>query len=356
MLDFKNNNFNLIRLFAATQVALTHTYHHLSISNDITHGIIKLIELFPGVPIFFFISGFLISKSYRNNTRLSEYTQNRVLRIYPALWICFILSILSVIIVGYLSINDLINFDFLKWFIAQISFLQFYNPEFMREYGVGALNGSLWTIAVELQFYILIPLLYSFRLVNNRSLLVLILIFMLLNRTILYFHSDEMIYKLINVSFAPWLYMFLVGVFFQENFDTFKKIFKNNIIIKTFLLLCCYLCFVFIVKYFEVGTLGNTISPLLFLPLVMLVFVFAYLPINSFEFIKRNDLSYGVYIYHMPIVNLFLYMNYIGSGLYYFTVVLLTYVFALFSWKYIEIPALALKKHPLNPIYKVYTS
>ena len=42
-------------------------------------------SLFLGVPVFFSISGFLISKSYENNRVVREFALNRILRIYPAL-------------------------------------------------------------------------------------------------------------------------------------------------------------------------------------------------------------------------------------------------------------------------------
>ena len=46
-----NNNFNLIRLFAALQVAIVHSAAYLNI--DITY--LKFLDLFPGVPIFFLL-------------------------------------------------------------------------------------------------------------------------------------------------------------------------------------------------------------------------------------------------------------------------------------------------------------
>ena len=54
--DITTNNFDLIRLFAASQVAITHASEHLGFN----HPIIDAIAFLPGVPIFFFISGFLI--------------------------------------------------------------------------------------------------------------------------------------------------------------------------------------------------------------------------------------------------------------------------------------------------------
>mgnify|MGYP001238677287 CR=1 FL=1 len=62
-MDLKNstrNNFDLLRLFAALQVALEHSSVHLQHS----YAILDMLALFPGVPIFFFLSGYLIFGSY----------------------------------------------------------------------------------------------------------------------------------------------------------------------------------------------------------------------------------------------------------------------------------------------------
>ena len=95
------------------------------------------------------------------------------------------------------------------------------------------LNGILWTIAVELQFYLIIPILY-FSLNNkltNKSIILLILIFGSFN---LIFsdmsteYGESLIYKLIHVSFIPWFHMFLMGVLFQKNFKLYHLIFSNR--------------------------------------------------------------------------------------------------------------------------------
>lgn len=106
------------------------------------------------------MSGFLITASYERNANLKQYALNRILRIYPALWIAFIITTVVIFNAGYLHVQNLREFFF--WAFCQTGVLQFYNPSFLREFGVGVVNGSLWTISVELQFYAIVPLLYIF--------------------------------------------------------------------------------------------------------------------------------------------------------------------------------------------------
>lgn len=60
----RENNFDLIRLFAALQVLLGHGINHLQILGY--DEILDVISFFPGVMVFFVISGFLITRSYIN--------------------------------------------------------------------------------------------------------------------------------------------------------------------------------------------------------------------------------------------------------------------------------------------------
>ena len=64
----KTNNFDLIRLAAALQVAFIHAVADLGVAAP--WPLRPIAEWFPGVPIFFFISGFLISKSFEKEDNL----------------------------------------------------------------------------------------------------------------------------------------------------------------------------------------------------------------------------------------------------------------------------------------------
>ena len=81
--DWRVNNFDLVRLLAALQVAVVHALMHLKPTGSFVHIARAGLELFPGVPIFFVISGLLISKSYEQSDSIRDYYRNRCLRIFP---------------------------------------------------------------------------------------------------------------------------------------------------------------------------------------------------------------------------------------------------------------------------------
>jgi len=74
----KSNNIDLLRLFFALQVVLSHTAGHLGLV------VPSYLSYFPGVPAFFFVSGFLIYASFLNAPG-RNYIFNRFLRIFPGL-------------------------------------------------------------------------------------------------------------------------------------------------------------------------------------------------------------------------------------------------------------------------------
>jgi len=128
------NNFDLIRLFAALQVVYMHSMNHLKIEGAAKSIYEMFMQYFPGVPIFFTVSGFLIFWAYDRNPDLKKYTVNRLLRLYPALYVC--LAITIGLLVTFSSISLLSNTSFYIWLVGQLSIFQFYTPEILRFWGV----------------------------------------------------------------------------------------------------------------------------------------------------------------------------------------------------------------------------
>ena len=313
--------------------------------------VFKIISYFPGVPIFFFVSGFLVPRSFEKLqgglAGTYEFLKNRTLRLYPALWACFLVSVLSVYYSGYF---DQIKFEFQSfslWAIAQNSFAQFYNPEFLRGYGTGVLNGSLWTITVELQFYLLTPIMVFLFRKNVSAIVAVTLVFasfnLILNNAGV---PDSTGAKLIWVSFVPWIYMFLLGYLVA----TSKRLFKGIHRLPLLAVLVAYCVVFYATENFIDG--NNHIHPAATVLLSCLIIKVAYQKSNlSQKLLGKNDISYGVYIYHMPIVNLFLFVNFAWSTAVQIAVIYLAVILvAGASWFAIEKPALRLKKRSMRTL------
>ena len=210
--------------------------------------------------------------------------------------------------------------------------------------------------ATFVQFYFLVPIIYLlFKLQgagsHNFKLVMLIAVFLLINRVFTYIpaeYHNEIAYKLLRVSFLPWFYMFLFGVFIQKNFVFFHKLIAGRFL--HFFILYCIIGYACLKYEFA---LGNNINPVVYVFLVTLSLSFAYSFVDlSKRLLRGNDISYGTYIYHMPVVNFMLYNSYSGDIVKALYVFVITIALALISWIVIEKRSLRLKKHPLNPLNK----
>lgn len=97
-----------------------------------------------GVQLFFIISGFVILLSARRATRPSDFVISRVSRLYPAYW----LSILVTLVVIWAFSWQFFHLQ--TWeVLANFTMVQ-------RWFLVPNLNEVYWTLAVEMQFYVVV--------------------------------------------------------------------------------------------------------------------------------------------------------------------------------------------------------
>jgi peptidoglycan/LPS O-acetylase OafA/YrhL len=102
------------------------------------------------VATFFTISGYLILGGLASRPGLKAYAQKRLLRIYPAYFI--------VVIAAGLAFAPT-SAEFFRYESWNLIFLNFVEPGFASLPNGGAVNGSLWSIKVEVAFYVIAPLL-----------------------------------------------------------------------------------------------------------------------------------------------------------------------------------------------------
>ena len=354
MLRLRPNNFDLIRLFAAIQVMLLHSVNTLEVPvSRCLEVAFTTLKFFPGVPIFFFISGFLISKSYEHSANVKFYFVNRLLRIFPALWVCHGISLLIVYGTGYWSRYKLIWSEFIPWIFSEILCGHLFSSSLFIHYGIGKLNGSLWTIPVEMQFYFFIPVLYFFLMKRCRSASVILgLIIGLFFAQTLIFESIRcsnpsiLPVKIIEKTPLPYLYMFLTGVFFNRNIKLIERLVYN----KGLYWLFFYICLCLALKSLSVTTVwGNLPHIFIFLALAFTTTSVAYtLPSLSNRFLNGVDVSYGIYIYHMIFVNYIIELGFFGTFQGLVMVIVLTFLAAVLSWMLVEKEALRLKKYSIR--------
>ena len=335
----RENNFDVIRVLASLQVIIIHCITHLEINSIYNTYIIKL---FPGVLMFFCMSGFLIMSSFDRNPNIKKYTINRILRIFPGLHISLIFTLFLLLILDIIKITELFSVPVLTWIFAQLTFFQFWTPDVLRTWGVGTPNGSLWTIAVELQFYIILPILVlCFKKIKLiYKILVLGITLTLVNYflPINYGLNENIIDKLVAVSFIPYFSFFLTGVIIYLFWIKIKVIFEGKAII--WLIIYLIYCFSYDLQpsYHPEGFqfLAN-----LLLSILTISAAFTYPKLG--KFLKGNDISYGLYIYHMLVINTMIHLGFSKRFEYLLITILITTILSVLSWLLIEKKALSLK-------------
>jgi peptidoglycan/LPS O-acetylase OafA/YrhL len=357
----RTNNFDLIRLFAALQVFVYHTLNCFGLLN-IYPIVPTILNQIPGVPIFFMISGFLITFSFNSNPNsLKLFFYKRALRIFPALWVCLIFTI---ILVNFFLKLDWTSKSIYVWILAQATFFQTFTLETFRNWGIGRPNGSLWSIVVELQFYLLLP--FFCMLLNKLKNIKKINIALIFVFTVSYLFShlihayiNDTAHNRFNIFEHPrillsmrilstsvfWnIYYFIIGIFFYYNFKVLKQFIEKKFTIWLLIYLAYTTLIITTTKQYFSPDSDDIYSFIELILLSFLTFSAAFSFNNlSEKLLKHNDISYGIYIYHMPIINTIIALKLEGT----ISKVLISWIIvinlAILSWIFIEKKAMRIK-------------
>lgn len=335
----KKNNFDFLRLIFASFVIITHSYPLSGIEEcdwlcQITNDQISFSAL--GVEGFFILSGYLIFQSLDRSLGLIDFYWKRILRIFPALLVLLILTVLLVPFVYQSNIPIIQNKSF--WT---------YVPRNITLYGIqyhiigvfdhnplkSVINASLWTIPYEFTMYIFLSFLIGLR--KQRIVLIIILL------------SFYTLFFLGNLFFSDQLktYDYILNLKHLCNFGLFffagallsaiqiEKI-KNQVPFIFFLAILLSAS-----VYFNSYNLVSFIG----LPLLLILFGLNSIPLISSLSNKIGDLSYGIYIYGFPIQQALMYYYNLQCIELTLLSLLLSSIFALLSWHLIEKRALKLK-------------
>lgn len=171
-----DNNFQLLRFLAASAVILFHCY---ALTDRWTSE--PLWRLAPemnlgalGVKVFFVISGFLVTQSWYARRRLDQFVIARVLRVYPALIVATVWTIAlaamssRVPTLGFLAHPQ--TGDFFWRTALGLGAPDRLPGAFARNPFPDAVNGSLWTLPIELRLYLVLAIAGVLTLLTRRVL------------------------------------------------------------------------------------------------------------------------------------------------------------------------------------------
>jgi peptidoglycan/LPS O-acetylase OafA/YrhL len=349
--DFHNlsrkNNFDFIRFLAASAVIYSHSFDiagqnsleplRLFTDNYLTIGTLAL-------HVFFIISGFLIQQSFDRSENLHNYVVARCARVLPAL---ASMSFAMVFLVGPLiSISSIKSYfsqdDTYLYLLNSFALKTFYHlPGVFDDNHISKLvNGSIWSLPLEVMFYGLIALVGQFKAVKLKwAPLLLVMLFVL--TTLFFIELDKL--GLIIYHFK----YFFTGIIFYK--------FRKKITLNYFYLIIALLICIFslndpmqINKQFRDLLLGVTLAYIIF------CFSYSYSILNSFS--KYGDFSYGIYLWGFPVQQILIQqmpdLTNIELTAYAMPIVL---NLAFISWYFVEKPILTLKKSSNRESFKNVT-
>ena len=297
MRDYDNNALDFFRMIATIQVFGGHIITHLVPSPPLDGILWNIIYFIRGVPILFVLCGFLAAKSLEHRDP-KKWLIDRAIRILPAYWICIIVN--SIIIAILYPVRPTPK-DAAICLFTQFLGMNFYTGEWLRGYGVGTPNGVLWTITVQVQFFIIAPLIHRF--LHRKTLKfwsICILVSSLISVICNWFDEKApvMLWKLLGVTVVPYLYFLLFGMalwYHRNSIIPKLEQYKLHFLAGYVLWKLCEIFFLF--PHFLDGVLYNTITTML------MAFI-----ISAFGFCKtyrsKTDYTYGFYLYHVVFINI----------------------------------------------------
>ena len=298
----RQNNFNFLRFYFAFIVVIGHL---IGISKvEVFQKFAPYFNTYISVTAFFCISGFLITRSYLNTPSFKEYLAKRAARLLPA----YIFVVLTCAV--FLSLTSRYSFDeyfahplFFKYLAANLSFLNFIQPSlpgvFLQDGLASPVNGALWTLKVEVSFYLLLPIILFFVQKVKRKYILFTGIY-LFSIWYKYFFEElsvntgSRLYNMLSHQLPGFLYYFVSGIALYYYFEFFLRYKKW---------LLAFGIITFLIEY----KMGLEILNPIALSIIVFTFAFSLKQLNLFA--KHGDISYGIYIFHCPIINLAIYFG-----------------------------------------------
>lgn len=294
----RQNNFDFLRFVFAFIVVCGHIIVISGVEAFQPFG--RVFNTYLSVTGFFCISGFLITRSYVRTQSIKAYFKKRAARILPPYLLVIVSCVLLLSLVSDYGIRDYFtNAQLYRYLLANLTFLNFLEPCLPGVFTSDRLmdcsvNGALWTLKVEVAFYVLVPVLLWLVGKVKRKYVLFVLIYVL---SVAYRSglgelasvTGNHYWTILARQLPGFMSYFVCGMALHYYFDFFIKRKWHFLVIGLL---------VFVLE----RHLGwEVLTPLAFASMIFAV-AYSFRGLNNFG--KYGDISYGIYIYHCPLIKL----------------------------------------------------
>ena len=333
----RKNNFDLLRLILALNVFLCHLGEVSWVKTFFPLN--RIFNSTLAVDCFFVVSGFLIFRSFERSSSTRSYLEKRVRRIYPAYVTTILLGAILLPLLTGLASELFFSREWLRYFFYNLIFLNFLQPtlpEMFVANNMQVINAPLWTIKVEVMFYLSVPLIFLLLNLGKKWFTLLLLYTASIAYSLIFIHlhqsSGHEIYLSLEKQLPGQLAFFLGGGAISLYYSFFARHAWK------------FILFGLLVLIVRVEPLYSIFFPM---GLSILVITFALILPYFGNWGKFGDLSYGIYIYHFPILQLFTHFRLFDGHPWSTLAVLMGTIFlaAFLSYHLIERPFLHKSSH-----------
>ncbi|WP_339732007.1 acyltransferase [uncultured Gimesia sp.] len=323
----KKNNFDLLRLLLAMTVCLVHAAELSDFAS--LNSLSGILSAKVAVQAFFVVSGFLIVMSYERSSSLTSYASKRLRRIYPAYFTVVLLCALGLVLVSQQPLQEYFSLAWLKYLVANLTFLNFLQPTLpgvFESNRLAAVNGALWTLKIEVLFYVAVPLLvYCIRRFRRLPVLLFFYCLSVAYAELMTFAAVQTgvaFYERLARQLPGQLSYFMAGAILFYYLPFFERRIGYLVSLAVGVLTVNFLFPLPLLQPFALATL------------VLFFGLFLY----AGNFGKYGDFSYGVYILHFPVIQILLISGWFRERPWYFLfiAVSITLIGAILMWNLVE--------------------
>lgn len=308
------HTFDALRFFACFKVFI----HHLPITSFTWFNVISKGGGI-GVQFFFVLSGFLITyillyeKNSSGTIELKKFYKRRVLRIWPLFYLMIAVAFCTPYILKYVLNLSSSDEGYQPNWIMSLLFLENYQMMIKDSFPNVSPLRVVWSVCIEEHFYIIWGLLFYF---IKKTFLPFILITSILLGIIF-----RLIYSLIDL---PFLDVFTsIDLFAVGALPAYLLVFKDSFIYKinnifnyhTKLIFSILLIsFIFYLPHIQENYFLKFFTPTILGILFSFLIIFIIPENNKFKINNNNIFSklgiytYGFYLYHTIVINLFIHI------------------------------------------------